>query len=240
MAQKGWPVAPRVCQIDQSRGRPVDEEFLHLAESVYSYFQDAGANKIKKENLATALRSLGLIISFSDSVSLESQYVGGITHNGFVKVAVARRREELQQLEGGETEIGSNGTGISRIKSGPCRGEMLPPIVESGYGATVDELFNDQMIRKSLQFSQAQMRELVECFLVLDPARCGRVATDDLRQLLTCLGEELTAEDVHTLLAIDHLQHSQTLTCAQFLKLMSIHKQTSNLNVQFKTKRQSL
>lgn len=70
-----------------------------------------------------------------------------------------------------------------------------------------------------------------QAFDVLDRSRCGRVYADDLRHILTSVGEKLTREEFEELCAINGIQYrggDQTFDRPTFYKLFGANKHREN------------
>lgn len=94
------------------------------------------------------------------------------------------------------------------------------------------DIWNSRINIKSLNFTDEQLAELKECFILFDQTGSGFIEADDLSSALRALGQNPSDEDVALLLQDANLDAMGRLSAAEYLQVVSRYglKQETEMN----------
>ncbi|OEH77840.1 calmodulin [Cyclospora cayetanensis] len=170
------------------------QQFERLVTFVFRYFDIHEKGRVPAGVLGSMLRSLGQVWSFAEIVQVvDKQGEREITLFDFQSLARKKRAAELQSLN----------------KSKQKKKNSLNAL--SALGDSVADPFPG--------LSLAEIEELRVCFSLLDPDGTQVCARNEIEQILTCLGEQLSPADVQQLFLLERLEGKQFLNFDEFARL---------------------
>lgn len=168
-----------------------DEEFDYLCKDCFVYFDTDNDGEILPGDYANALRSLGLVWPASDVIQLQQKYPKGLTWANFKTISKKRATEEFQHL-----------SSIKKCKDGRKK-------------------YNIEEDKQSVILTDKELLELRMCFDVFDPKKRGWVYLDDIRHVMTTVGEKLTEIDFDQLLDMQDFRDLEALQFRDFVEIFA-------------------